>query len=81
MIAGQQRTTYYCVPGGQAPLPPGEAYLDLNVRSGPLDPRAEEPQNTAYPPAAFPPPTYVPDLPTDHRLDTATATELAAGRQ
>ena len=59
MVAGQQRTSYYCVPGGQAPLPPGEAYLDVFLSSGPLDPQAGGPQNTAYPPAAFPPPTYV----------------------
>jgi len=30
-IAGQRRTIHYRVPGGQAPLPPGEGYLDVNV--------------------------------------------------
>ena len=30
-IAGQRRTSYYRVPGGEAPLPPGEGYLDVDV--------------------------------------------------
>ena len=52
MMAGQRRTSYYRVPGGEAPLPPGEAYLDYNVSVEP------PPQNATYAPAAYPPPTY-----------------------
>jgi hypothetical protein len=33
-IAGQPRAAYYRVPGGEAPLPAGEAYLDVDVSVG-----------------------------------------------
>jgi outer membrane protein insertion porin family len=41
-IASQRRTTYYRVPGGEAPLPPGERYLDIDF--------GEEPQQSEAPP-------------------------------
>jgi outer membrane protein insertion porin family len=54
MLAGKRRTSYYRVPGGDAPLPPGEGYLDLNVSAETQDPkkpyapcwRATDPQPT-----------------------------------
>ena len=56
-IAGQRRTSYYRVPGGEAPLPPGEGYLDVDVAAG--EPKADEqPQNAPYPRAAYPQPTF-----------------------
>ena len=68
VAGGQRRTTYYCVPGGQAPLPPGEGYLDLNIAAGTLVPESEEPGR--------PQPTYQGEtLP-----PTPTATEMTSGQ-
>ncbi len=59
MVAGQRRTSYYRVPGGEAPLPPGEGYLDVNVSAESQAPEADvRPQDTPYPRAAYPQPTF-----------------------
>ena len=50
-LAGQRRTSYYRVPGGEAPLPPGEAYLDYNVSA-----ECQTPQTA--PPAGYWQPTF-----------------------
>ena len=57
MAAGQRRTSYYrySVPGGEAPLPPGEAYLDADV-SGELQQPGPAPAYAAAP--AGPQPTF-----------------------
>jgi len=58
-IAGRRRTSYYRVPGGEAPLPPGEGYLDIDVSA---ECQAREvtppPQNTPYAPVTYPQPTF-----------------------
>ena len=68
MVAGQRRTSYYRVPGGEAPLPPGEGYLDVDVsaeieQAGPVPPPQQATDTNrvspghAYPPL-YPQPTY-----------------------
>ena len=61
------------VPGGEAPLPPGEAYLDFNVSVGmPWPPEAAPPpQNTTYAPARLSA-AHLPrtDLPATGRYDS-----------
>ena len=58
-IAGRRRTSYYRVPGGEAPLPPGEGYLDIDVNA---ESQAREvappPQNAPYAPVTHPQPTF-----------------------
>jgi outer membrane protein insertion porin family len=55
-FAGQRRTSYYRVPGGDAPLPPGEAYLNIDFgeespqpEAGPQQPVPNEPPPYAQP--------------------------------
>jgi len=57
-IAGRRRTSYYRVPGGEAPLPPGEGYLDIDVSAESQAGEATPPQNAPYPPTTYPQPTF-----------------------
>ncbi len=59
MVAGQRRTSYYRVAGGDAPLPPGEGYLDVNVSAECQQVEAAPPRQYATcVPAAYPQPTF-----------------------
>jgi outer membrane protein insertion porin family len=73
--AGQRRTTYYRVPGGEAPLPPDERYLDLGIAADSLQGESNL-VNARYAAAAYPQPVFP-----NRTFQTATyANQAAAGQ-
>ncbi len=79
--AGQRRTTYYRVPGGEAPLPPDEGYLDVDLSVEPQASETASPENTYYPPAGYRPAAYMrPVFQGQTFKSSACATEVFTGQ-